>query len=77
MENQNLSQLVAMELRKRGNKTVKSLFWNSDVGNLSVIVKGHTFENPKNFNYSPEVELSVEEIADYIEQRCDLIYYEK
>ena len=68
---ENLAQLVAAELRKRGNKSVKSLFWNSDKGNLSVFARSHTPEEPKSFNYSPDVDLSVEEIADYMAERCD------
>ena len=68
---ENLSQLVAQELRKRGNKSVKSLFWNTDVGNLSVFAKGHTADKPKGFNYAPEADLSVEQIADYVAASCD------
>ena len=68
---ENLSQLVAQELRKRGNKTVKSLFWNSDQGNLSVFAKNHTADFPKSFNYAPDADLSVEEIADYVALSCD------
>ena len=71
MAEQNLSQLVAQELRKRGNKSVKSLFWNSDQGNLSVFARGHTPDFPVSFNYAPDVDLSVEEIADYVAERCD------
>ena len=68
---ENLSQLVAAELRKRGNKSVKSLFWNSDQGNLSVFAKNHTADFPKSFNYAPDADLSVEEIADYVAERRD------
>ena len=73
MPNENLSQLVAQELRRRGNKSVKSLFWNSDQGNLSVFARGHTPDFPKSFNYAPDVELSVEDIADYVAGRCELL----
>lgn len=65
----NLAQLVAQELRKRGNKDVKSMFWNKDAGNLSVILKSHTFDKPTNFNYTPDAILSVTDIANYIEKR--------
>lgn len=68
---QNLSQLVAAELRKRGNKSVKSLFWNNDRGDLSVFARTHTPEKPVSFNYAPEANLSVGQIADYIEKRCE------
>ena len=57
---ENLSQLVAAELRKRGNKSVKSLFWNADQGNLSVFARNHTADKPKGFNYAPETHFSVE-----------------
>lgn len=67
---ENLSQLVASELRRRGVKTVKSVFWNQDVGNLSVFPKAGTPEKPLSFNYAPEADLSVEEITDYIVERC-------
>jgi len=70
---QNLSQLVAAELRRRGNKSVKSLFWNSDRGDLSVFARSHTAEEPQNFNFSPDPELSVEEIADCVADRCELL----
>ena len=68
---ENLSQLVAAELRKRGNKSVKSLFWNADQGNLSVFARNHTADKPKGFNYAPEADLSVEQIADYVAASCD------
>lgn len=74
---ENLSQLVAMELRKRGNKSVKSLFWNSDQGNLSVFARSHTADVPKGFNYAPDAELSVEEIADYVAKQCELLNEKK
>lgn len=67
----NLAQLIAEELRKRENKSVKSLFWNSDKGDLSVFAKGHTPEEPKSFNYAPDADFSIEEIADYVAERCD------
>ena len=70
-QNLNLAQLVAAELRKKGNKSVKSLYWNIDQGNLSVFTVGHTPEKPRSFNYTPEAHLSVEEIVDYIAERCD------
>ena len=73
----NLSQLVAQELRKRGNKSVKSLFWNQDQENLSVFARSHTAEVPKSFNYAPEADLSVEEIADYIAERCEELNNDK
>jgi hypothetical protein len=69
--NLNLSQLVAQELRLRGNKSVKSLFWNRDRGDLAVFARSHTAEVPKSFNYAPGVGLSVEEIADYVAERCE------
>ena len=68
---ENLSQLVTAELRKRGNKSVKSLFWNSDQGNLSVFAKNHTPDFPKSFNYAPDVDMSIEDIADYVALSCD------
>ena len=68
---ENLAQLIATELRKRGNKSVKSLFWNSDRGDLSVFLRNNTEENPRSFNYAPDAELSVEEITDYIEKKSD------
>lgn len=68
---ENLSQLVALELRRRGNKSVKSLFWNSDQGNLSVFAKCHTPDFPLSFNYAPDADLSVEDIADYVAERCE------
>ena len=71
MADENLSIMVAAELRARGNKSVKSLFWNSDQGNLSVFARGHTPDFPKSFNYAPDAELSVEEIADYVAERCE------
>ena len=67
----NLSQLVAQELRRRGNKSVKSLFWNSDQGNLSVFAKNHTADYPLSFNYRPDVDQSVEDIADYVAEHCE------
>lgn len=67
----NLAQLVAKELRARGNKSVKSLFWNQDQGNLSVFARGHTPAEPRSFNFAPDADLSVEEIADYVGKRCE------
>lgn len=72
----NLPQLVAQELRKRGNKSVKSLFWNSDKGNLSVFARSHTAEKPVSFNYAPDADLSVEEIADYVAEKCEVLNHE-
>lgn len=66
----NLAQLVAQELRSRGNKSVKSLFWNQDRGDLSIFARSHTAEVPKSFNYAPDADLSVEEIADYVAEKC-------
>ena len=77
MSEQNLSQLVAAELRKNGNKSVKSLFWNKDAGNLSVFARSHTAEVPKSFNYAPEPELSVEGIADYVAKECERLNNEQ
>lgn len=70
---QNLVQLISVELRGRGCKTVKSLFWNVDRANLSVFARGHTLEKPRSFNYAPSVDLSVAEIADEVERRCNEI----
>ena len=70
MEGSNLAQLIVAELRRRGEKSVKSVFWNSDAGNLSVFPKAGTPEKPMSFNYAPDVSLSVEEIVDYIVERC-------
>ena len=66
----NLTQYIASELRRRGVKTVKSVFWNSDVGNLSVFPRAGSPENPMSFNYAPDTDLSVEEIVDHIVERC-------
>ena len=73
----NLPQMVAMELRKRGNKSVKSLFWNHDRGDLSVFARSHTPEKPKSFNYAPDADLSVEEIANYVEERCEKMNHDE
>ena len=66
----NLPQLIVVELRRRGIKSVKSVFWNYDAGNLSVFPKAGTPEVPMSFNYAPDADLSVEEIVDYIVDRC-------
>ena len=67
---ENIAQLIVVELRKRGEKSVKSVFWNYDAGNLSVFPKAGTPEVPLSFNYTPDADLSVEEIVDYIVERC-------
>ena len=69
----NIAQLVAAELRRRGNKSVKSLFWNSDKGNFSVFITSPTPENPESFNFFPGPDESVEQIADRISELCDRI----
>ena len=66
----NLVQLIVKELRARGEKSVKSVFWNYDARNLSVFPKAGTPEVPLSFNYAPDADLSVEEIVDYIVERC-------
>ncbi len=72
MANKNIAQLIVIELRNRGEKSVKSVFWNSDAGNLSVFPKAGGPENPMSFNYAPDADLSVEEIVDYIVGRCKI-----
>ena len=73
MQELNLSQLVAQELRAQGNKSVKSLYWNSDSGNLSVFARSHSPQAPVSFNFAPDPDLSVEEIAKIVEERCALL----
>ena len=73
MQSENLAQLVAAELRKRGNKSVKSVFWNQDAACLSVFARSHTPEKPKSFNYAPDADLSVEEIASIIAQKSSAL----
>ena len=70
MPNENLAQLIVAELRQRGEKCVKSVFWNYDAVNLSVFPKAGTPEAPLSFNYAPDADLPVEEIVDYIVERC-------
>lgn len=66
-----LIKLIIEELKKRGNKTVKSVFWNRNEGNLSVFPVGYkgtsVGDGPKSFNITPDVEWSVDEICDRIE----------
>jgi hypothetical protein len=61
-----LVKQIAQELRERGNKTIKSLFWNQSRGNLSVFYK-----SGKAINYPAEgvldADLTVKEICDNIE----------
>lgn len=71
MDQPNISQLVAYELRKRGDKSVRSLFWNVDRGDLTVYAKSHTPEVPKSFNFLPAADLTVEEIATMVAARCE------
>ena len=67
---ENLGQLVELELKRRGNKTVEKVYWSCDSTGLSVWPAAGTPENPMSFNYAPDADLSIEEIADYIEERC-------
>ena len=68
---ENLPQLVALELRRRGNKSVKSLFWNQDYGSLSVFASSHTPEVPRSANLLLDANLSVGEVADEVARKCD------
>jgi hypothetical protein len=56
---------IVKVLRGRGEKRIKSVFWNRDSGSLSVFLKGYPGKN-LSFNYVPPVELSVEEIVDIL-----------
>jgi hypothetical protein len=67
----NLAIEVSRVLRARGNKSVKSLYWNSDKGNLSVFAAGYAPGNLKSFNYAPDPEATFDEIADYVAKRCE------
>lgn len=66
-----LVKKIVKELRRRGNKTVKSVYWNSDKGDLAVFpvgYKGSSVDSDvKSFNLFPEPEWSVDEIVDRIE----------
>lgn len=62
----NLATAVARILRSKGNKSVKSLYWNSDRADLSVFPVGS-----ESFNYAPDPDATVEEIADYIAEECE------
>ena len=72
-DNHNLAAMIAATLRQRGNKEVKSVFWNQDAACLSVFARSHTPEKPKSFNYAPDADLSVEEIASIIAQKSSAL----
>ena len=61
----NIATQVAEILRARGNKTIKAVFWNKDMGNFSIFLKGGA-----SFNYDPEPEEELEDITDAIERRA-------
>jgi hypothetical protein len=61
-----LPQLIAQELRSRGNKSVKSIFANADIHTLSVFTRSHTPENPKSFNYQVPEAYTIPILADEI-----------
>ncbi len=66
--NDSLVAQIAQELRTRGNKVVKSVFWNHNVGNLSIFNKdGSVYNLPKEGVLDPD--LSVSDICDLIDQR--------
>jgi len=73
MTQSNLAIEVAKILRDKGNKTVKSLFWNQDKGSLSVFARGYSVGNGLSFNYTPDPEATNEEIADYVAGRCQML----
>ena len=64
----NLPQLLAQELRSRGNKSVKSVLYNAADHTLSVYPVGYP-EKPS-FNYPVPNPLILEDLADEIEARC-------
>lgn len=64
--NQNLATVVAAILRQRGNKDIKSIFWNQKDQSLSVFPR-----KGDSFNYSPDPDKTNEQIADYIAGRCE------
>jgi hypothetical protein len=67
----NLANEVSRVLRAKGSKSVKSLYWNADKGNLSVFASGYITGNGKSFNYTPDPEATFDEIADYVAKRCE------
>lgn len=62
---ENLVGQLSQELRKRGNKAIKMLFWNEKQANLSIFYK-----SGKSVNYPKEgvldADLTIEEICDNI-----------
>ena len=61
-----LVKQLSEELRKRGNKTIKMVFWNDAQGNLSVVYRGGKSINfPSQGVLDPD--LTVEQICDIIE----------
>ena len=67
----NLAIEVSKILREKGNKTVKSLYWNSDKGNLSVFARGCQVGNGLSFNYTPDPDETTEYIAAAVAAKCD------
>ena len=63
---ENITSQISQELRKRGNKVIKMVFWNQTQGNLSVFYKsGKIINYPAKGVLSPD--LTIEEICDNIE----------
>jgi hypothetical protein len=62
----NLVQQISDELRKRSCKTIRSVFWNWNVGNLSIFYKdGKVINYPRQGVLDPD--LTVEQICDAIQ----------
>jgi len=61
-----LVKKISQELRERGNKVIKMVFWNETRGNLSVVYK-----SGKIINYPQEgvlnADLTINQICDNIE----------
>jgi hypothetical protein len=61
-----LVKQLSKELRERGNKAIKIIFWNDTQGNLSVVYKdGRIINYPDEGVLDPE--LSISQICDNIE----------
>lgn len=68
-----LPQLIAKELRSRGNKSVKSIFANPDDGTLTVFTVSHTPEIPRSFNLLVPDGYSIPEMADNVAAGADAL----
>ena len=67
---------IVTELKRRGNKTVKSVYINNDKGDLTVFPVGYdgssVGKEAKSFNIKLEQDWSIEKICDEIEDRLML-----